>query len=81
MIIGLGTPLFFNNLYFSPFSLTIVDSEFISAFFKNIPFIFTILGAVSATLIINSWGISKNDILDIKLTKPFRTIYTFLSKK
>ena len=81
MIIGLGTPLFFNNLYFSPFSLTIVDSEFISAFFKNIPFIFTILGAVSATLIINSWGISKNDILDIKLTKLFRTIYTFLSKK
>jgi len=81
MIIGLGTPFFFNNLYFSPASLTIVDSEFISAFYKNIPFLFTVLGAVIATLLINSYGVSQENVLKIKLSKPFRTIYTFLSKK
>jgi len=81
MIIGLGTPFFFNNLYFSPASLTIVDSEFISAFYKNIPFLFTVFGAVIATLLINSYGVSQENILKIKLSKPLRTIYTFLSKK
>jgi NADH-ubiquinone oxidoreductase chain 5 len=46
LFIGLGTPIFLNNIFILPSNLVSIDSEFANAFLKNIPFIFTIFGGL-----------------------------------
>jgi NADH-ubiquinone oxidoreductase chain 5 len=45
MIIGLGTPFWGNAIFIHPDHVTIIDSEFIPAFVKNLPVCGSLLGA------------------------------------
>jgi hypothetical protein len=80
-VIGLGTPLFGNSVYNSYFEFNLIDSEFLHAFLKNIPFVFTVLGASLSLFLINCFGVSKNTVYDYKMSSAYRLVYTFLSKK
>jgi hypothetical protein len=80
-VIGLGTPLFGNSIYNAPFNFNLIDSEFLHAFLKNIPFIFTLLGAFLSLVLINCFGVSTSTVYGLKMTFPYRKLYTFLSKK
>ena len=81
MVIGLGTPLFGNSIHNTHENFNLIDSEFLHAFLKNIPFIFTILGAVLSLFLINCFGVSKEVVYNYKMSKAYRTLYTFLSQK
>jgi hypothetical protein len=48
---------------------------------KNIPFFLTLLGAVLSFLLINCSITSKEVIFDYKMSKFYRKLYNFLSKK
>jgi len=82
LIIGLGS-LFFNQTYTNFYNFNMLDSEFISALIKNIPLIFTVLGASLSLLLINCVDsiVNKKYIFDSKMTFLFRFFYTFLNKK
>jgi hypothetical protein len=79
-MIGLGS-LFFNNVYTNFDNFNLIDSEFLVAWIKNIPFVFTVVGAVFSLLLINCYNVSKSYVLDLKLQPLPKTIYTFLNKK
>ena len=59
LFIGLGTPIFLNNIFILPSNLVSIDSEFANVF-KNIPFIFTIFGALLSFALINCVILEKN---------------------
>jgi NADH-ubiquinone oxidoreductase chain 5 len=80
LIIGLGS-LFFNQFNTNFYNFNIFDSEFLSAFIKNIPFIFTMLGATTSLVLINCFGLDKNYIFEIKMQQLSRFVYNFLNKK
>jgi len=80
LIIGLGS-LFFNQTHTNFYNFSMLDSEFLPALVKNIPFIFTILGALLSLFLINCFGANKNYVFDLKMTRIFRFIYLFLNKK
>jgi proton-translocating NADH-quinone oxidoreductase chain L len=81
MIIGLGSPLFLNNITTSFENLIMIDSEFASALLKNVPFLFTIIGGLLAFLLINCSITSKQIIFSYKIGSYYRQFYTFLIKK
>jgi hypothetical protein len=68
MIIGLGSPFFLNGIMISYENLITIDAEFASALLKNVPFIFTIVGAILAFLLINCFITSKETIFAYKMT-------------
>jgi len=80
LMIGLGS-LFFNNIHINYFNFCMIDSEFLPALIKNIPFIFTCVGAFLSFQLIHCFSIDKFSVLDVKLTPAVRVIYTFLNKK
>ena len=80
LMIGLGS-LFFNNVYTSYYNFCLIDSEFLPALIKNIPFIFTCLGAVLSSLLIHCFANNKRFIMDLKLHPISKMFYTFLNKK
>jgi len=80
LIIGLGS-LFFNNVHTNYYNFNMIDSEFLDALIKNIPFIFTCAGAGLSLLLINCFNTNKDFILDLKLQPVPKAIYTFLNKK
>jgi len=80
LMIGLGSP-FFNNVYSSYLNFCIIDSEFQSAFIKNIPFIFTCIGAFLSFVLIHCFSVSKQVIMDFKLKPLPKAFYIFLNKK
>jgi hypothetical protein len=61
--------------------LALLEAEFAPAILKNIPFIFTILGALLSFLLINCCITSKVVIFDFKIGFFYRNLYSFLSKK
>ena len=78
LIIGLGCNYY--NLVFSNFyNFTIIDSEFLHVFVKNIPLLFTIFGACFSLFLINCFNTDKNVVYKAKLN--YRFIYKFLNKK
>jgi hypothetical protein len=81
MVIGLGSPFFLNSIMISFENLITIDAEFASALLKNVPFIFTIIGAILAFLLINCFITSKEEIFDYKMSSYYRQFYTFLIKK
>jgi hypothetical protein len=81
MVIGLGTPFFSSSVYNTHQGFNLVDSEFLHAFLKNIPFIFTLFGALFSLLLINCLGVSKDVIFQFKMSSNYRTFYAFLNKK
>lgn len=80
VMIGLGS-LFFNNVHTSFYNFNLIDSEFLDAWIKNIPFVFTCAGAFLSLLLINCLNVNKDFILDFKLQPAPRSLYTFLNKK
>jgi hypothetical protein len=81
MVIGLGSPLFSNSITTSFEHLISIDAEFASALLKNIPFIFTIVGALLAFLAINCSVTSKDVIFFYKMSAFYRQFYKFLIRK
>tara|TARA_B100000795_G_scaffold124320_1_gene92740 strand:+ start:7362 stop:7607 length:246 start_codon:yes stop_codon:yes gene_type:complete len=81
MLIGLGSPFFLNGIMTSYENLITIDAEFASALLKNVPFIFTIIGAVLAFLLINCFITSKENIFAYKMTSYYRQFYVYLIKK
>lgn len=81
MFLGLGSPFFMNSITTSFENLVAIDAEFASASLKNIPFFLTLLGAVLSFLLINCSITSKEVIFDYKMSKFYRKLYNFLSKK
>ena len=79
LMIGLGTPVFYNSIYTPEIDLILIDSEFLPSLVKNIPLILTIAGFISSFLFINCYVTSKVFSFNIKLT--FRSMFIFLSKK
>jgi hypothetical protein len=80
-MIGLGSPAFGNSLYNNIYNYNLIDSEFLMAILKNIPFIFTLLGACLSLFLINCYGLSKNMVYSLKMSKLYRSLYTFLTQK
>jgi NADH-ubiquinone oxidoreductase chain 5 len=80
LMIGLGS-LFYNNIHTNFNTFCIIDSEFLPALIKNVPFIFTCVGALFSLLLINCFNMSKRQIMDFKLQPIPRALYTFLNKK
>jgi NADH-ubiquinone oxidoreductase chain 5 len=80
LVIGLGS-LFFNTTFCSFNHFTLIDSEFLDALIKNIPFIFTVLGAGASLLLINCFNVNKQYVFLLKMRPVSKTIYTFLNKK
>jgi NADH-ubiquinone oxidoreductase chain 5 len=80
LIIGLGS-LYFNSVFTSFHNFNLIDSEFLLAFIKNIPLIFTIIGSVSSLALINCFFFDKSFIFDQKLKLIPRLFYIFLNKK
>jgi NADH-ubiquinone oxidoreductase chain 5 len=81
LMIGLGSPAFGNSLYNNIYNYNLIDSEFLMAILKNIPFIFTLLGACLSLFLINCYGLSKNMVYSLKMSKFYRSLYTFLTQK
>jgi len=78
LIIGFGS-LYFNSVHTNFNNFCLIDSEFLTTIVKNIPFIFTILGAFLSLLLINCYNINKEYIYELKLQN--RNFYIFLNKK
>jgi len=79
--IGLGSTLFGNSIFNIVYSFNLVDSEFLSASLKNIPFFCTLFGIFLSTLLINCWYVSKKAIFQYKISSVYRALYTFLIQK
>lgn len=80
LIIGLGS-LFFNQTYTNFYNFSMLDSEFLHALIKNVPLVFTLLGAFSSLFLINCFSVNKNFIFEQKMQPASRFIYIFLNKK
>ena len=79
--IGLGTSSFGNSISNNVHNFNLIDSEFLSSFLKNLPFIFTLAGATFSLLLIHCFNVSKTLVYKLKMSKIYRTIYTFLTQK
>ena len=80
LMIGLGS-LFFNNIHTNYYNFNLIDSEFLAAWIKNIPFVFTCLGALFSLLLTNCFNVDKEYVMNLKLTKVPKAFYIFLNKK
>jgi NADH-ubiquinone oxidoreductase chain 5 len=80
LIIGLGSN-FFNNVFINYYNFNLIDSEFLHALIKNIPFIFTVLGSLFSLALIHCFYLDKEAIYNFKLQKLPRLFYIFLNKK
>ena len=80
IVIGLGC-LLFNNIFINYDNFILIDSEFLPAFIKNIPLLFTICGIVLSLFLINCFNVNKDFVLHLKLAWIPRHIYIFLNKK
>jgi NADH:ubiquinone oxidoreductase subunit 5 (subunit L)/multisubunit Na+/H+ antiporter MnhA subunit len=81
LIIGVGSSSFGNSIVNNNFNYNLIDSEFLPAALKNIPFVCTILGILLSTLLINCLFISKESVYNLKLSASYRKAYTFLTQK
>ena len=81
MFIGLGTPFFLTSLTTNFENLVLLEAEFAPTLLKNIPFIFTLLGALLSFFLINCSVTSKTVIFDYKIGFFYRNLYSFLTKK
>ena len=66
IVIGLGC-LLFNNIFINYDNFILIDSEFLPAFIKNIPLLFTICGIVLSLFLINCFNVNKDFVLHLKL--------------
>jgi len=80
LMIGLGS-LFFNNISTNYYNFCLIDSEFLSGLIKNVPFIFTCVGALMSLFLIHCFSLNKKNVMVLKLQLVPKMIYTFLNKK
>jgi len=78
LVIGMGS-LYFNNVNTNFNNFNLVDSEFLPTLIKNVPFIFTVLGATLSLFLINCFNTNKAFVFNQKLKGRF--FYIFLNKK
>lgn len=79
LFIGLGSDFFGNSIFIHPNNIILVETEFaIPLFIKLLPSILTIVGFVGTLLI---YEFAPNILVEIKLSKLGRTMYTFLNQK
>jgi len=79
LFIGLGTDFFGNAVFIHPNNIVLVDAEFaIPLFIKLLPSILTICGFIGTLLF---YEFVPNILVEIKLSKFGRTLYTFLNQK
>ena len=81
LFIGVGTPFFLTSLTTNFDNLVILEAEFAPTILKNIPFIFTFLGALLSFFLINCSVTSKTVIFDYRVGFLYRNVYSFLTKK
>jgi proton-translocating NADH-quinone oxidoreductase chain L len=80
MMIGVGTPLFSGSLFTSHENLNAIDSEFLQAFIKNMPLIFSLFGVFLSFLLTNCFFF-KDLIFSYKTNNFYKVFYTFLIQK
>lgn len=83
MFVGLGTP-FFEGSIFVNYTPTMLDGEFLHAFIKNIPLIFTVAGVSLSALFVHFGSFASPfglQLFDIKMSSFLRSAYIFLSQK
>jgi NADH-ubiquinone oxidoreductase chain 5 len=82
LMIGLGSTAFQNSIFVLPMNHVLIDSEFLNPIIKNLPLVFTIIGAIcSWFLLYSNTVLSKGVILQYKLTALNKKLFMFLSKK
>jgi NADH-ubiquinone oxidoreductase chain 5 len=59
IVVGVGSSSFGSSFFNNNFDYNLCDAEFLPAALKNIPFIFTLLGIILSTILINCFGVSK----------------------
>jgi len=77
-VIGPGTDFFGASIFIHPVNNNLISAEFLPAFYKWIPVIFSISGAVLAFVLYFSF---MPHIINFKLSSVGIRIYTFLSNK
>nr|YP_010165719.1 NADH dehydrogenase subunit 5 [Imasa heleensis]QRR29732.1 NADH dehydrogenase subunit 5 [Imasa heleensis] len=78
MMIGLGTDFWGNSLFTLPKNLILVESEFIPYYIKLIPVIFSIVGALLATLV---YKYMSRGTYKFTSSPVGRIIYTHINRK
>ena len=78
MIIGMGTDFWGNSIYILPEHMNIIDAEFITHFYKVLPVIFSLSGALLSFLL---YTFASKNLFSFKITLIGRKIYNFLNKK
>tara|TARA_B100000787_G_C16199283_1_gene303678 strand:- start:14534 stop:15511 length:978 start_codon:yes stop_codon:yes gene_type:complete len=78
---GLGTSTFNDPIHSNLNNAALINSEFISPLFKNVPLFCTIIGFFLSFLFINGAFINKNFMFSFKMSSLMVSVYCFLSKK
>lgn len=79
LFVGVGTDFFANSIFIHPNNVTIIEAEFsMNPIVKQLPLIFTIIGATSAFIIYNYMPTITVDITESYLG---RRVYSFLNGK
>jgi NADH-ubiquinone oxidoreductase chain 5 len=78
MLIGLGSSYWKNAIYTQPYQLLVIDAEFIPTFYRVLPTIVALLGALSAFIFYNFY---KKFLVNLKFSKYGRSVYIFLNRK
>jgi proton-translocating NADH-quinone oxidoreductase chain L len=81
LLVGFGTPVFCGSLFYTHRNFSLIDSEFLHILFKNIPIVFTALGAFFSFLLVNCLNFSKEPLFFCKTAGVFRVFYVFLIQK
>lgn len=78
MIIGLGSDFWSNAIYVRPENMNMIDAEFIEHFFKILPVILSLFGALCSFLL---YSFGTQILFQIKMTFLGKKLYNFLNKK
>lgn len=78
LFIGFGTDFWGAAIMVKPFNYALSDIEFISVAYKILPFIMTMLGALSSFFI---YKYAIYEYMDLKKTILFKKFYNFFNKK
>lgn len=78
MVIGLGTDFWGNSLFILPENMNMIDAEFIPHFYKLLPVILSILGALCSFML---YVYGNTLLFKFKFSFFGKKIYNFLNKK
>jgi proton-translocating NADH-quinone oxidoreductase chain L len=76
--VGLGTQFWGASIFVLPQNYALVDVEFISLYYKLLPFFVSILGSLFAYLL---YSLGLTSFLVLKKSERFKIIYNFLNRK